>query len=44
MSDVACTARGLALQAGMDVWATIHREATLAVERDPLMRAQIKWV
>ena len=42
MSDIACTARGLTLQAGMDIWATIHREANAAVARDPLMRRSIE--
>jgi len=42
MSDIACTARGLTLQAGMDIWATIHREAAAAVANDRLMRRGIE--
>jgi serine O-acetyltransferase len=37
MPDLACTGRSLSIEAGMDLWATIHRDAERAVALDPLM-------
>lgn len=45
MSDLACTARSLAIQVGMDTWATIHREASAAVAADRLMAGPVdSWI
>jgi serine O-acetyltransferase len=37
MADLACGGRSLSIQTGMDLWATIHRDAAAAVARDKLM-------
>ncbi len=41
MPDTTCSVRSLGIQTGMDLWATIHREAAAAVARDRLMTRPI---
>ncbi|MCW3476463.1 serine O-acetyltransferase [Limobrevibacterium gyesilva] len=42
MADLACSMRSLSIQAGVDLWATIHRDADAAVARDRLMSSAVR--